>query len=138
LYENKDYPPYNTNQQWLIRADDIQVNNSEYFFLNRTDTRFHLIKSGWYRVSLILTLVNIGGTSDIYFRAFKNGNTAVAFSIHHNATIDGDDNTIEGQFYIDSDGSNYYDFYVSSGLVASEVAPNQDFNQLAIEYVGDY
>ncbi|MFW9970650.1 MAG: hypothetical protein ACFFDF_10655 [Candidatus Odinarchaeota archaeon] len=138
LYKNKDYAPYNTDQQWLIRVDYILANNSEYFFLNRTDTRFHLIKSGWYRVNLLLTLVSISGTADIYFRAYKNGNTAVAFSIHHNSTIDGDVNTIEGQFYIYSDGSNYYDFYVASAPATSDTAPNQDFNQLGIEYVGDY
>ena len=138
LYQNKDYSPYNTDQQYLIRVDGIEVNNSEYFFLNRTNTRFHLIKSGWYRVSLILTLVSISGSTEIYFRAFKNGSTAVALSVGHNAAIDGTDNTIVAQFYIDSDGTNYYEFYVSSGLETSDVAPNNDFNQLGIEYVGDY
>ena len=62
----------------------------------------------------------------------------MAFANRHNVSTSGDDHTIEGQFYIDSDGSNYYDFYVGTGPATSEVAPNQDFNQLAIEYVGDY
>ena len=138
LYQNKDYAPYNTDQSWFISADGIQVNNSEYFFLNRTNTRFHLIISGWYRVNLLLTLSNLGGTADIYFRAFKGGSTAVAFSNRYNATTDGSFHTVEAQFYIFSDGSDYYDFYISSAPMASSVAPNPDFNQLGIEYVGDY
>ena len=138
LYKNKDYAPYDTDQSWFISADSIEVNNSEYFFLNRTNTRFHLIVSGWYRVSLLLTLYDILGSVDIYFRAFKGGSTAVAFSNRYNATTDGDFHTVEAQFYIFSDGSDYYDFYISSAPMASSVAPNPDFNQLGIEYVGDY
>lgn len=138
LYKNKDYPPYDTDQSYFISVDGIEVNNSEYFFLNRTNTRFHLIMSGWYRVNLLLTLVNIPGTTDVYFRAFKGGSTAVAFAYTYNATTDGNFLTMEGQFYIYSDGTDYYDFYISSAPMTSEVAPNNDFNQLGIEYVGDY
>lgn len=138
LYKNKDYAPYDTDQAYLISVDGIEVNNSEYFLLNRTDTRFHLIKSGWYRVSLILTLVSISGSTEIYFRAFKDGSTVVAFEVDHDAATDGTDKTLAGQFYIYSDGSNYYEFYVASGPATSDVAPNNDFNQLGIEYVGDY
>ncbi len=137
LYKNKNYAPYDSDQTYLIRVDDIEVNNSEYFFLNRTNTRFHLIKSGWYRVNLLLTLINIPGTADVYFRALKEGSTTVAFAYRYNVTTDGNYLTMEGQFYIYSDGSDYYDFYISSGMT-SEVAPNNDFNQLGIEYVGDY
>ena len=139
LYKNKNYAPYDTDQQYLISVDGIEVNNSDYFFLNRSNTRFHLIKSGWYRVNLLLTLIDISGTTDVYFRAYKEGSTAVAFAYTYNATTnDSDFLTMEGQFYIYSDGSNYYDFYVTSLLMTSDVAPNNDFNQLGIEYVGDY
>lgn len=137
LYKNKNYAPYDSDQTYLIRLDGIEVNNSEYFFLNRTNTRFHLIKSGWYRFNLLLTLNDFTGTADVYFRALKEGSTAVAFAYRYNIATDGSYLTMEGQFYIYSDGSDYYDFHISSGETC-DVAPNNDFNQLGIEYVGDY
>ena len=59
LYKNTDDAPHNNDDNWLIEIGDNQVNISNYYYLDRNNTRFHLNKSGWYRVNIIMTLKSI-------------------------------------------------------------------------------
>lgn len=137
LTSNKQYSPYDTNLNWLIRVDDFQVNNSNFFTLSRNNTRFHLNKSGWYRVNMILLLfVMTAGESYTWgMSIFKNG-----LEILRPRLISNVNNTyqqVDISFYVSSDGTDYYDFSCQ-GSINFYIHTNQIYNQLGIEYLGEY
>lgn len=130
LYRNMSYAPYNLVSDWLIEVDDVQIYDNEYLFLNRSNTRFHLTKIGWYCVNINAILVRSGVS---VIEILKDG-----IILHRSFRGEGNPYThVTAQFYISSNGTNYYEFYVWAGGDI-QMWSDQSYNQLAIEYLGEY
>jgi hypothetical protein len=136
LSRNTNYAPYNTNSFWLIEVGDVQIHNSKYFYLNNSNTRFILNKSGWFRVN-IFALLDFGGTVNaMALRVYKDD-----ILLHQVFRDEGETDEqpyyhIADQFYISSNGTNYYEFVIS-GSPDINFYVGQDWHQLAIEYLGE-
>ncbi|MFX0059829.1 MAG: hypothetical protein ACFE8J_16150 [Candidatus Heimdallarchaeota archaeon] len=133
LYSNRDYPPYNTATDWLIHVDDAQVNNSNYFSLSRNRTRFHLNENGWYRINIHL-LISCSPGFNFGLRVYKND---VLLSLTDWKTSAAVYAPLDASTYLLSNSTDYFDFVVD-GDGASDSWWDQRWQQLAIEYIGEY
>lgn len=140
LSRDMDNPNFSTVSNWLIEVGDSEIENSAYIILNQStqhsNTRFHLIKSGWYRVNLHVMLSGVSSVAGWYrIYAMKNSSTILYLlyevSINQNLQVN-------RQFYISSDGNDYYEFRCYSTADDFFIESQQVFNQLTIEYVGEY
>lgn len=140
LYRNMDNPDYNTVNEWLIEVGDAKIYNSSYVILNQSaqhmDTRFHLMKSGWYRVNIHLLLDStnsVAGWYDIY--VLKNGTTFLY--LLHEVSMN-QNLQVNRQFYISSDGNDYFELSCYNTADSFFIENQQVLNQLTIEYAGEY
>lgn len=137
LSGDTDNPAHsNANSNYLIEVSNMKIYNTQYITLNQSaqhlNTRFHLIKSGWYRFNLLM-LWDVSGSPTVIF-VIKNGTYNVLFP--DRAAVAGLYDVNSG-FYLFSDGKDYYEINIQSGSSTIYTA-NQKYNQLGIEYVGDY
>jgi len=143
LYRNMDFSPYNSLSYWLIEIGDSLVRDGNYCSLSRNNTRFHLIKSGWYRVKIAMRLEDVMN-QQIYLRIYKNDVPHLMHSMH-SESVSAEFKTF---FYISSNGANYYDLICWNSIEKKELSKSkfigfsinsdQTWNQLTIEYFGDY
>ena len=140
LSRDMDNPDFNTENDWLIEVGDVKIENSDYVILNQSaqhsNTRFHLIKSGWYRVNLHVLLSSVSSAQGWYIiYALKNGSTflLLLYEVSINQHLQ-----VNRQFYISSDGNDYYEFRCYNFADNFMIESQQVFNQLTIEYVGEY
>jgi len=140
LSRDMDNPDFNTVNDWLIEVGDNKMQNSDFIVLNQSaqhsNTRFHLIKSGWYSVNLHVLLSGVNSLAGWYvIMALKNGSTILYLlyepSLNQNLQV-------SRQFYISSDGNDYYEFNCYNSGDDFSIESQQVFNQLTIEYVGEY
>jgi len=140
LDEDYDNPSHTTTSDYLIEVMVTKVNNTEYIILNQSsqfkNTRFHLIKSGWYRFNLITILSITSGT--VWINIARNANYV---DITENILTVGRYVgpgiwSINSAFYRYSNGTDFYEINVCFGV--STMYGGQNHNQLSIEYVGDY
>ena len=135
-----DNPDFNTGNDWLIEVGDDKIENSDYLILNQSaqhsNTRFHLIKSGWYRVNIHLLLSGVSSAAGWYRLYVLKNDSVILFALYEvsiNQNIQ-----VNRQFYISSDGSDYYEFNCYNSIDNFFIEGQQSFNQLTIEYVGEY
>ena len=140
LSRDMDNPDFNTGNDWLIEVGDSKIENSDYIILNQStqhsNTRFHLIKRGWYSVNLHVMLSAVSSTEGWYWIiGLKNGSTILYLlyepSLNQNLQVN-------RQFYISSDGNDYCEFNCGNSADDFFIEPQHVFNQLTIEYVGEY
>lgn len=143
LYRDMDNPDFNTTNNWLIEVGDNKIENSDYVILNQStqhsNTRFHLIKSGWYRVNLHVMLWNVSDALGLYrIYVLKNGSIFLFLLYEARASIN-QNLQVNRQFYISSDGNDYFEFncYNENDDFLTD-SQHPLFNQLTIEYVGEY
>lgn len=139
LYRDMDNPDFNSVNNWLIEVGDSQINNSAYVLLdqstNYANTRFHLLKSGWYRVNLVMLWTScLYGTYYSLF-AWKNNVIELGLELTGSANVEFE---INSHFYISSNGTNYYEFSCYTSSDDFYIDTIQEFNQLVIEYIGEY
>lgn len=139
LYRDMDNPDFPTERDWLIEVDDSEIYNSDYVNLDQTaqysNTRFHLIKSGWYKVNILMLLVNVVDTYYYWLWVWKND---ILFITPEYEAPEGTYLEVNKQFYISSDGNDYYDFNCHCLYDDFLISSQQYRNQLTIEYVGAY
>ena len=138
LSEDTDNPDHNNGMSnYLIEVSDMKIYNIRYITLNQSaqhfNTRFHLIKRGWYRVN-ILMLLDVVTDTTLY--VIKNGTYYVLYADYAHATGLGLYH-VNSEFYLISNGKDYYEFNMYSGN-SDIYTTHQLFHQLGIEYVGDY
>jgi hypothetical protein len=136
LFRNMDYSPHNDVANWLIEVNNTVVNNSKYFCLDRSNTRFYLTKSGWYSFNLLM-LLDFDASGTAVYRIYKNG---VDIGLHpdwHSYSPAPEYVHINTLCYISSNGTDYYEFGFTS-VACNVYTANQRYNQFAIEYLGEY
>ncbi|MFX1354645.1 MAG: hypothetical protein ACFE8V_16090 [Promethearchaeota archaeon] len=142
LYRNMDFSPYNSLSYWLVEVGDSLVSDGNYCSLSRNNTRFHLIKSGWYRVKIAMRLEDVMN-QQIFLRIYKNNIPYLMHSMH-SESVSAEFKTF---FYISSNGTNYYDLICWNSIKKKELSKSkfigfsinsdQTWNQLTIEYFGE-
>ena len=141
LYRNMDNPDFNTERDWLIEVDDSEIYNSNYVNLDQTaqhnNTRFHLIKSGWYRVTILMRWEDTDWTSSYYYGLWVWKNDVLFMTPGYPVPI-GTYLQVNEQFFISSDGNDYYDFNCYCLYDDFLISDQQIRNQLTIEYIGAY
>ncbi len=140
LNRDMDNPDFNTVDDWLIEVDDAEIYNTDYILLNESaqndHTRFNLVKNGWYRVNIIMLLTDMLSIDGYYFlNVFKNG-TAFLTPVYE-MSID-QYLQISTEFYISSDGNDYYEFNCRHTYDNFYINSQQIYNQFTIEYLGEY
>ncbi len=140
LSRDMDNPDFNTENDWLIEVDDNKIINFNYVILDQgaqhKNTRFHLMKSGWYRVNIHVMLSGVSSAQGWYrIYVLKNDSTILFLlyevSINQNLQVN-------RQFYISSDGNDYFELNCYNSGDNFFIESQQVFNQLTIEYVGEY
>ena len=139
LYRDMDNPDFNTARDWLIEVGDSEVYNSNYVNLDQSaqhsNTRFHLVKSGWYRVNIIMRWENMDSSYYYGFWVWKND---TLFMTPGYPVPEGIYLQVNIHFYISSDGNDYYDFNCYCLHDDFLISSQQVRNQLTIEYIGEY
>jgi len=139
LYRDMDNPDFNTARDWLIEVGDSEVYNSNYVNLDQSaqhsNTRFHLVKSGWYRVNIIMRWENMD--SSYYYGLWVWKNDTLFMTPGYPVPI-GIYLQVNIHFYISSDGNDYYDFNCYCLHDDFLISGQQVRNQLTIEYIGEY
>jgi hypothetical protein len=139
LSRNTDNPSYPTDNDWLIEVGDKQLENNQYISLNQStqhsNTRFHLKREGWYRANLHMLLSGVSSAAGWYqMYLLKNGTlySVLLYEASINQHLQ-----IDLQFYIDSDGNDYFEINCyASGDASFSIESQQIYNQLALEYFG--
>jgi len=136
LATNKEYAPYTTDNDWLIEFNNNQFNNSNYISVDNNNTRFKLLKEGFYKITLLLLLANLDADA-IYWVQIMRNNTfdqylaRVAISANPSSSY----HLIESSLYIKSTGlDNFIIRCYCIGDTSYTIANDDDFNQLSIEY----
>jgi hypothetical protein len=139
LYRDMDNPDFNSVNNWLIEVGDSQINNSAYILLNQTtnyaNTRFHLLKSGWYRVNLVMLWTSC--SDGIYYSLNVWKNDVIVLVPELTGSANGEF-VLNSHFYISSNSTNYYEFSCYTSSDDFYIDSIQEFNQLVIEYIGEY
>lgn len=139
LYRDMDNPDFNTARDWLIEVGDSEIYNSNYVNLDQTtqhsNTRFHLVKSGWYRVNVIMRWENMDSAYYYGFWVWKND---TLFMTPGYPVPEGIYLQVNIHFYISSDGNDYYDFNCYCLHDDFLISSQQVRNQLTIEFIGEY
>lgn len=136
LATNKEYAPYTTDSSWLIEFSNNKFNNSNYIEVSNNNTRFKLLKEGFYKITLLLRLDDVDA-SEVYWVYFlRNGlfdHCLARVAISDNPGSP--DHQIESSVYVKSTGlDNFSIRCYSTGSDAFEIGYLQTFNQLSIEY----
>ena len=135
LADNQDYPPHNMLDDWLLEFGDNSLSNPNYISVSNTNTRFTLLKPGWYRIHLSVLLVGISPASIYTIRILKDGAIEFFFDFYETSgTIDSIYHSVDSSAFVYSDGTNYIEINGDSGDNFS-VPPNDFYNQLTIEFV---
>ena len=134
--KNTEYAPDTTDASWRIEFNDNQFNNSNYISVSNNNTRFKLLKEGFYKITLLALLDDIDASA-VYWAYLIRNNTfdhcfdRVAISDYPSSPF----HQIESSLYVKSTGlDNFYIRCYSSGDPLFEMSASQTFNQLAIEY----
>ena len=139
LYRDMDNPDFNTARDWLIEVGDSEIYNSNYVSLDQTaqhsNTRFHFVKSGWYRVNIIMRWENMDSSYYYGFWVWKND---TLFMTPGYPVPEGIYLQMNIHFYISSDGNDYYDFNCYCLHDDFLISSQQVRNQLTIEFIGEY
>lgn len=141
VIKNKLNPNMNADNAWLLEVGNEQIINNEYIILNQTtdfkDTRFHLVKAGLYRITINILFTDLLNTQGYALSAFKDGEysgMAVFKYLFHVVTPNAVEH-INVDFYLESDGTNFYEFGCYTLAAPFEVHTEQEYNHLSIEYV---
>ncbi len=131
-------PDHNLNYNWLIEVDDMQIMNAKYVELNQTtqfeNTRFHLLKIGWYRIDVITLLISLTASAVYSIQAWENSAINIYAEYFRNADTN---QVVNTKFYIYNNGSDYFEInaYCLGGM-DFDITAIQTYNQLMITFVG--
>jgi len=138
LNRDMENPDFNEDWFWLLEVNETQVYNENYLKVNQTtnhtDTRFHFIESGLYRVHINVVWGGLDITADYRLLVFKDATGPAimtpAIAYHQDLIY-----TVDTVFYVSSDGTNFYEFACWCTTV-DIFTPNS--GHLAIDYIGKY
>jgi len=136
LTKNKEYAPYNTDASWLIEFYNSPYNNSNYISVSNNNTTFKLLKEGFYKVNLLLTLDNLTANGIYWAYLYRNDTfeqcfDRVAISANPSSPL----YQIESSVFVKSTGfDNFFIRCYSFGDPSFRLTATQTFNQLSFEY----
>ena len=135
LYRNMDYAPYDEDVDWLLELGNGQSNNSNFISCSNDNTRFTLLRTGCYKLTLHLYLANIQPDTHYYVHLLRNGDTehiiskisttANPFSSYYH--------TVSSLFFTSNSG-DYFEIRCTSSTLALALSITQTLNQFSIEY----
>jgi len=135
LDENTDYAPYITTGSWLLELHDSPFNDSSYVSVNNNNTRFVLLKAGFYKLTLktLLYTVDPDGTYWIYL--LRNGTQDKAFErIAISANPSSTYYYVQSSLYIYSNGFDNFTINCYSLGDPFFISGDDHYNQFSIEY----
>lgn len=138
LDENKDYSPYTDDDDWLIELEDNQYIDSDHISLSQGNTRFTLLKEGFYKINLRLILAQISPDSIYWIDLLRNTTFVQCFErIVANDDVYNQYYHSSSSLYINSSSIDYFMIRVHCSSDPYIVVPvdGYEFNQLSIEYV---
>jgi len=131
----------NADNAWLLEVGNEQIINNEYIILNQTtafkDTRFHLVKAGLYKITINIVLTSLLNTQGYALSAFKDGEDYGVMALKYLFHVVNPNAVehIDVDFYLESDGTNFYEFGCYTLSAPFGMHTNQKYNHLSIEYV---
>lgn len=141
VLKNKLHPIMNADSYWLLEVGNEQIINNEYIILNQTtgykDTRFHLVKAGFYRITINIVLTDLHNTQGYIISAFKDGEDYgfTGFKTFFCVTAPSISEQVNVDFYLESNGTNFYEFGCLTFADPFELLTDQEYSHLSIEYV---
>ena len=136
LAKNKDYAPYTTDDSWLIEFNNNQFNNSNYISVDNSNTRFKLLKEGFYKITLLFLLYSLDADAIYWVYLYRNSTVDHYFArVAISANPSSPYYQIESSLYVKSTGLD--DFVIRCyciGDTSFTIGTPQSFNQLSIEY----
>ena len=139
--KNTLHPIMNLDYAWLLEVGNPQIVNSEFIILNQStgykDTRFHLVKPGIYKISINVYLVDLLDNQGYAMDVFKDGENYSMLSFKHifHVVTPNAGEHVNIDFYLESNGTNYYEFGCYTLSAPFALITDQKYNHLAIEYV---
>ncbi|MHA1670226.1 MAG: hypothetical protein ACTSV5_06555 [Promethearchaeota archaeon] len=134
LAKNKENAPYNTDASWLLEFYNNQYNDSNYISVDNDNTRFKLLKEGFYKITLLLYLYYLDPPSATYW-VYLYRNNSVDHCLAKIALPTSEHYQVESSLYIKSTGlDNFFIRTYCTGDTSFGVATSQSFNQLSFEY----
>ncbi len=122
---------------YYIAFSDMRVNNTTYLPLNQTNSTIVLTRSGWYRLTIRCLLRSLTDGAIYWLSVQQNGSD---YEILERLEYSGSDgyHGINAVVYIPSTGTTEYRLSCFGGATFEIYTGSQNYNQLAIEYVGAY
>jgi len=133
LAKNKDYTPYTLDTSWLIEFSNNQYNDSNYISVSNDNTRFKLLKEGFYKITFLLYLYEIDPSGTYWVYLYRNN--SVDQSIAKIALPTSTNYQVESSVFVKSTGlDNFFMRCYCTGDTSFTIATAQSFNQLSFEY----
>jgi len=130
-------PDFSEDWLWLLEVNETQICNENYLKVNQstnhTNTRFHFIKSGLYRIHINVVWGGLDITTVYHLLVFKDGTGPAILTpatAYHQDLI----YTVDTTFYVSSNGTTFYEF-ASWCITGDLFTPNR--GHLAIDYIGN-
>lgn len=138
ITRNLDNPDFNTDWYWLLEVNETQILNDNYIkvnqSINHTNTRFHLIKSGLYRVHINVAWGGLDITTIYHLLVYKDG-IGPAMLTPASAYYQDLIYNVDTVFYLTSNGTTFYEF--ASWCITNDIF-SANSGHLAIDYIGNY
>ena len=138
LATNKEYAPYTSDTSWLIEFSNNKFNNSNYIEVSNNNTRFKLLKEGFYKITLLLILSDLNAVADaVYWAVLLRNDLFDHFfaRIAISTTPVSPFYQVESSIYVNSIGlDNFTIRCYCVGDPSFSVSGSQTYNQLSIEY----
>jgi hypothetical protein len=133
LAKNKDYAPYTTDTSWLLEFINNQYNDSNYISVSNDNTRFKLLKEGFYKITLLLYLNDIDSSGTYWIYLYRN--TSIDYCIAKIALPTSSNYQVESSVFVKSTGlDNFFIRCYCSGDTSFTISTSQPFKQLSFEY----
>jgi hypothetical protein len=129
-------PDRNLDYDWLIEVENEVELDNDYVVLSTSlfyhHTRFTFLKAGLYKVTITTVITDLVPSSPYFSSVYKDGeNIKTIFFVLASDTFE----HVNVNCFIESNGTNYFEFSCYSFGNNFGLTPDQEFNQLSIEFV---
>ncbi len=134
LDKNIDYAPWDSDDDWLVEFRDSPLNDSNYISVDNGNTRFALIRAGFYKITLKILLWNLAFGDAFYVHLRRNGVYESTFDYFSKSDHPGTTSyQVLSSLYIYSNGLDSFTINCYSLFDPSFTGGGD--SQLSIEYV---
>ncbi len=118
---------------FYLEFSNNQLNTTEFYTMSEGNTSITLTQSGWYKFSFNILISGLVSPETYQLVAEKNGGVyeALLYLVDPPAPYW----TVVANCYLLSDGNDIFKFRCFSSFDTFTVNPNQNYNQVSLEYV---